>query len=466
MTEENKINFWEINLNKEQNENLENFSNNKKTESTEDKTEKNTNDNLIAKANEKNNNSFKNTINLDDIKIQEEKVEDKKNIEFGMDWTEKREKKHYHINYRKIFILSFITIFISVLVSWILYLYNDYIEKYSTNTEIEETKISENVSKIKDLINKYFKKEHNSSNQIIISGKSWILELTNLIESDKNYIQKKEILKDSVINLSNTILTKYKTLNETKKAITKNGFFPKEIWDILSNKEQIWSIQNSLLSLEAIKFNSAINVFSYLDTFLESLSKSIEKPKSIIEENTNDIISRWDKDINLYIKNCYLNPYETNYQCNVVWDFDKYYKITKDMYFDTNFFKKLIHYTDTKLEQTELPSFSIIFKRFDQNKDEITFNIDINTFKQDEIELAKKGILSPHIFIFTNLINNLKQSKFILWESISTKSLDIKTKTLDIGSTQFIVNNSNKSFTLPIQKESQREIFDFIETID
>jgi hypothetical protein len=68
----------------------------------------------------------------------------------------------------------------------------------------------------------------------------------------------------------------------------------------------------------------------------------------------------------------------------------KYYNITNDTSFKTDFFKELINYTDTKLEQTQLPSFSITFQKFNQNKDEITFNIDINTFKQDEIELAKK----------------------------------------------------------------------------
>jgi hypothetical protein len=218
------------------------------------------------------------------------------------------------------------------------------------------------------------------------------------------------------------------------------------------------------LSLEAIKFSSAISVFSYLDTFIESLSKAIETSKTSIQENTQNIIQRWEKDINLYITNCYLNPFETNYECNVIWDFDKYYNITDDQLFNTDFFKELIHYTDNKLEQTELPSFSITFQAFDQNKDEITFNIDINTFKQDEIELAKKGILSPHIFIFNNLINNLKQSKFIVWESISTKSLKIETETISIGSTQFVVHNSNKTFTLPIQKEGEREIFDFVDT--
>jgi hypothetical protein len=42
------------------------------------------------------------------------------------------------------------------------------------------------------------------------------------------------------------------------------------------------------------------------------------------------------------------------------------------------------------LEQSELPSFSIDFKKFDKNSNKISFNIDINTFKQDEVELAKK----------------------------------------------------------------------------
>jgi hypothetical protein len=60
------------------------------------------------------------------------------------------------------------------------------------------------------------------------------------------------------------------------------------------------------------------------------------------------------------------------------------------MNFNTNFFKQLIKYADIKLEQTELPSFSINFQKFDKNSNKITFNIDINTFKQDEIELAKK----------------------------------------------------------------------------
>jgi len=59
MTEENKINFWEINLNNEQKTDSENFLKNKKLEQEKS---------IIAKANEEKNKPFENTINLDDIK--------------------------------------------------------------------------------------------------------------------------------------------------------------------------------------------------------------------------------------------------------------------------------------------------------------------------------------------------------------------------------------------------------------
>ncbi len=458
MSQDKQINFWELNINsqapKEEKNNSDNFWNTTKTDTQS----------IMWQVNKEETSTTNNTIDLNSINIEESKTQETKKIEFWTDWRENKEKKHYHINYRKIFILSFTTIVISALVSWFLYIYNDYIKNYSTTNIWEQTTISNSVTKVKDIINKYLYPDHNAYNDIVLNWIDGQNNLKKLIESDTTYIQKKEVLNNSIKTLSNSILINHKYLDETKKAITKNWFFSYEIWSIINEKQQIWSIQNSLLSLETIKFSSAISVFSYLDTFIESLSKSIEVSKNTIEENTKDIIERWEKDINLYITNCYLNPFEVNYKCNIIWDFNKYYNVTNDTYFDTEFFKELIHYTDIKLEQTELPSFSITFKKFDQNKDEITFDIDINTFKQDEIELAKKGILSPHIFIFTNLINNLKQSKFIVWEGISTKNLQIDTKIIDIWFTQFVVHNSNKSFTLPIQKESEREIFDFVDT--
>jgi hypothetical protein len=61
------------------------------------------------------------------------------------------------------------------------------------------------------------------------------------------------------------------------------------------------------------------------------------------------------------------------------------------------------------------------------------------------------------------LINLLKQSAFIIGGEIDTKSIDITARTLDIGSASYIVNTSTKSFSLPIQKTTEREIFDYID---
>jgi len=449
MDEKNNINFWEITLDQENNNIPENFSNSN-------------NESLISKINQDDNKEIHNTINLDNIKIQEIIESDKPKVNFQDIDVHTVEKKRYHINYRKTFILSFTIIVLTSLVSLWLSIYNSYLTNYSTESQTQDSNVVNNFQKIKDFFNKYISKDHWISNDIELSWINWMENLDKIINTNMNYIQKKEILNNSVKKLSNLILWNYKNLEDIKKSITRVWFFSDEISNIISNEEQISSIQNSLLSLEAIKFSSAINVFPYLDTFVEWLANSSQLSKEDIEEETKSIIARWDKDINLYIRNCYLNPFEINYDCKIIWDFEKYYILTDDLYFNTNFFKQLVRYTDMKLEQTELPSFSINFQKFDKNSNQITFNIDINTFKQDEIELAKKGIVSPHFFILNNLINNLRQSRFILGKWIIVKTLKVEPKTINIGTTEFTINNSNKSFTVDIQKESEREIDDFV----
>ncbi len=448
MNEKDNINFWEIVLNQENNTS-ENFTSSN-------------NENIIYKINQDDNNQITNNINLDNIKIQEVVESNKPKVIFDDINMQKAERKHYHINYRRTFILSFITITITSLISLSLHLYSNYLTNYSTQEQTKENNLVNNINKIKDFFGKYISTNHWATNNIELSWVNGIKNLNKIIQANINYIQKKEILNNSVEQLSDLILLNHKNLESIKKSITKAWFFSDEISNIISDEEQISSIQNSLLSLEAIKFSSAINVFPYLDTFLEWLSSSTTLSKKEIWEETKEIISRWDKDINLYIRNCYLNPFEINYDCKVIWDFERYYNLTDDMNFNTNFFKQLIKYADIKLEQTELPSFSINFQKFDKNSNKITFNIDINTFKQDEIELAKKWILSPHFFILNNLVNNLKQSRFILGKWIIVKTLKVYPKIINLWTTEFTINNSNISFTVDIQKESEREIDDSI----
>ena len=161
---------------------------------------------------------------------------------------------------------------------------------------------------------------------------------------------------------------------------------------MLENQDYSTSIKKYLLSLEIIKFSSAIKVFGYLETFVSSLSNALSKTPTEVETSMHTLADRGEKDILTYLNNCYLNPYEVDYDCNLVGDFDRYYTLIdkEDKSFDTNFFKKMMFYVDTKLEQTDLPSFSITFKRYDPTQKQISFTLDVNTFKQDEIALIKK----------------------------------------------------------------------------
>ena len=161
---------------------------------------------------------------------------------------------------------------------------------------------------------------------------------------------------------------------------------------MLQNQDYATSIKQYLLSLEIIKFSSAIKVFGYLDTFVSSLANTLTQPAPQVEAKMQTLSDRGEKDILVYLNNCYLNPYEVDYDCNLVGDFDRYYTLIdkETPAFDTNFFKKMMYAVDTKLEQTDIPSFSITFKKYDPTQKQISFTVEINTFKQDEIALIKK----------------------------------------------------------------------------
>lgn len=360
----------------------------------------------------------------------------------------------------KITVLSVLISIISISIWVLAYFYNDFITHDLTN--IEENRAYSFVESAKDFISKYKKwDDTNQIQSINLIGKNWKTELDGLINGDLNYIQKKEILDDAVSKLSNNIISKYAKLNEIRNDITRYGFFPKDLSIIISESEPISSIQNSLIALEAIKFSSAISVFSHLDTFTTSLVQSLGIDRADVEEKVWKVTSRWESDINIYIKNCYLNPFEWDYDCEYIGDFDEYYKKLNDD-FDTEFFKELIKYTDSRLEQSEIPNFTISFKEFNQKDNEITFDIEINTLKEDEAELTKKWILSPHIFILDNLINSLRQSRFIVWDDISVKTLNVMPNTYIIWTSEINVNRSVNTFTVHIKKENAVEIDDFV----
>ena len=411
----------------------------------------------------------KNTINLDSISIAKNEIDQNKIVLWDW-WFLKNIWDKREINYLKILIICSILIFICWFFALVFYFYNKYLTIYSQNSFDTTNNIYlEKVRKYENTLSNYIKLDNYSNySSVSFFGSDASSQFNNLLNAtDLNYIHKKDIIQNNLSSVSQNIVKTYKNIENLKQDISEHGFFPQELADVLWTWEQIVSIKRSLLSLETIKFLSAIKVFSYLDSFLYWATDYMKLSKEFIQKTLEDYNKMWEKDISLYLSYCYLNPYEVDYDCKNIWDFDFYFNNIKDksdsskMVIDTNFFKKLIYYIDLKLEQTTLPSFSIIFQWFDPTKQTITFNIDVNTFQQDETALLKNWIMNPHIFVVTNLLNLFRQSTFIVGNTIDAKNLKIKQKSIMIWSTEFVVNNSFMSFTLPIQKYTEREITDY-----
>lgn len=304
-------------------------------------------------------------------------------------------KSKYHNQYWRLFLLSFFVILVTGMASIVLRLYSRYM--YFASQAVPDTTYQTYINIYKNGQN-FVDQTLNLSNyqkytslSIVGSGEENNVDAV-INEKTLGYIQKKDILQKALNGFSSIFVTNNQRLTTIKENISKYGFFSQELYDMLENKDYTTSIKQYLLSLEIIKFSSAIKVFGYLDTFVSSLANTVNIPTTQVEDTMKNLADRGEKDILVYLNNCYLNPYEIDYDCNLVGDFDRYYALIdkEKVPFDVNFFKKMIYSVDTKLEQTDLPSFSITFKKYDPTQKQISFTVDINTFKQDEVALIKK----------------------------------------------------------------------------
>ncbi len=425
---------------------------------------------IMATANKIEGEKTSNTqINLDKLNIPTApQIKKEKSIKLWDSWIGvEMYGRRFEVSYRRVFLISFAIIVFFSLLSIILRSYSKYLT-IASKPVIEPVyqPLVQKYDSYEQKISKYlpFTKYDEYRSLKIFGDSQKEKNLDKILSAQSlHYIHKKNIIQNNIDELTQEIFKEFQNLNTVKQNVTKFGFLSKDIYDILDGKKQMQPIKKSLLSLELIKFSSAMRVFSYLDTFLEWFATIVGGSPQDIGNHIQNLIARGENDIYVYLNNCYLNPFEWDYDCKVIGDFDTYYDlIQNDSSFDKAYFKKLIKYIDLKLEQTQIPSFSIVFRSFDPSKDTIRFSIDVNTFQKDEIALLKKNILNPHMFVLTQLLNLLKQSRFIVGESIDVKKLNIQDKIVQIWSQQFHIKNSQMSFSLPIQKFTQREIFDFI----
>ncbi len=398
----------------------------------------------------------------EDPALQTENLMDDTNTlwEYG-GWEERVTIKRYN----SWFVRSVLWMIIFWWLAYISYLFYQYLE-YKSLPVIPSDR-EKTVTMVSDNYDNYGQKFwlFNLETYKVIYLENEINKVDDLLnDSTLNFNQKKDDLQRSLLRLGNEIVRIKGETKVLREKMNKEWFFPPELVWILEADNAISSIQRSLTSLEVVKFSSALRVFSLMDDIVDELADSFDFTRTNIKERMEELINRWEQDVEYYLNVCYNNPYEPE-ECTNINDFDKYYKtIKEEEEFDTTFFKKLMKYINNQIEYNELPSFSITFNSFDWKSNSITFSVEVNTTIEDETALIEQWIKSPHIFIISELIKLLKQSTFIVGKAIDAKNVKVVPKIINVAGRQFSVNNSVNTYTLPIQKTTEREIFDFMET--
>lgn len=380
-------------------------------------------------------------------------------------------EEHFWKYLRRFFFSSFVTI---IWIIWIVlvYSFNNYITWGSQTTSDFDKQ--EYVNKYKPKLEKvkgrfWMNNKANYQSQLPVVNSPTALERTNNIinATDIDYIDKKDLLSNYAADIVRNAQDKAVYVDSLKQEIAKQWFLPDELNTLLTDNGAIDTIQRSLNALEVIKFSTATKVFSYMNTALTTIAEMMRISGSNIENLKQlflQLWSRWEKDITAYVYMCYLNPFETNADCDTIWDLDLYYSNKlRDGSINIKLFKNSMNAISQLLEKGDTTLFSITFNWFNAQDKNITFSIEVYTNQDDERSLMAQWKRNPNIFILTNIINLLKQSSFIIWAEINTKEVNVEAITQNLWNISRKVNYSTMDFTVPIQKDTEREIFDYID---
>ncbi len=381
------------------------------------------------------------------------------------------DEEHFWKYLRWFFFSSIMTV-IWILGLVLLYSFNNYIT-WASQTTADFDK-QEFVNKYKPRLEKvrgrfWMNNKANYQSQLPTVNSPSAIQRTNDIinATDIDYIDKKDLLVKYAWDIVHNAQDKAIYVDSLKQEIAKQWFLPDELNKLLTDDGAIDTIQRSLNALEVIKFSTATRVFSYMNTALTTIAEMMKISWSNVENLKQlflQLWSRWEKDITAYVYMCYLNPFETNADCDTIWDLDLYYSNKlRDGSINIKMFKNSMNAISQLLEKEDTTLFSITFNWFNAKDKKITFKIEVYTNQDDERSLMAQWKRNPNIYILTNIINLLKQSSFIIWSNINTKQVNVEAKTQTFWWISRKVNYSTMNFTVPIQKDTEREIFDYID---
>lgn len=376
---------------------------------------------------------------------------------------------HFNINSRSLmwYVVGSVISFVAILASFYFYYAERYVY-YSTQPADALDETAKTILERVDLYRNIFVMLGLASDVASSSYTSVFPEtdadmLQNLLwDTSKWYVEKYDHFYSYLQLLNRRIPELYQTVLQLREELVSYPFFPDLLQNII-DPDNDSSLQRSLLSLEGVKFRTAIAVFSKFDTFVRQFAVATWRDEEDVRAFLDLIMSRGDIDIDYYLSTCYLNPYENPDTCSLYGDFSRIY----DFYewgvdvIDTALFAQMMWFIDDKLENSLIANLSLSTPDFDPISQQLTLVIDVNTVPDDALQLLNQGILNPHIYVVGNMINFLRQSKFIVSEDINISELQINQVIVPVWSRDITVSTSNFEFTLPLQKNTQREITDY-----
>ena len=168
---------------------------------------------------------------------------------------------------------------------------------------------------------------------------------------------------------------------------------------------------------------------------------------------------------------CLLNPYETS-SCKIFDDF-RYY--VNNNYSDTIPPDRLLKMIDTFMTlmptittylDDEYPILSIVVNTFDPEKQEISFSIELNTYDDISRDIQSQNAKDdPHMLIVNNLINLIRLNPLIRGDHISLNEHKKDKREILINEEPHQIFSSKYNFVVPVQRETEKEIFDTVPQI-
>jgi len=406
------------------------------------------------------------TQTSDDDNFQLDKLQDApidEQTDEKIDFSQPAESRSYEdkqLSYWKKYLRIVRFLMFTVLFAAVAYLYSYYIhtsvqplsshEKESLLTQVHNTS--------KDIAG-YLGNDTYSQFVLPLTTNSAKENLDIIIQSSLSYIDKKYILEQEIQSLVNKVNAMHAQLDDLKENTSTLWFLSPDIYDVLTTAWSTISVQRAVMAIESIKFTSAVNVFSQLDSFASVFAQvsnyeptNIQEQLAILQNNTHRVVDA-------YLTTCFLNPFELPTSCNATNDFaNALYAINESL--DPSFVVAALRYMHLQVEQTTIPQFSVTLQSYDPNNQTVTFTVSINTFPEDERYLLEQWVANPHLHLVGTIVDTIKQNKFIVGSAVSARNINVTPRVVTIGSNQIRINTSILNFTLPLQRPNQTEIFD------